>query len=72
MQVMTEEHHLKAIIHYNLAESEPSLCTSLQYRCDKNGFHEQNRVLGLGYTALKGDNWAFTPFWFSPNQPVQH
>ena len=27
-----------------------------------SGFHEQNRVLGLGYTGLSGDGWAFTPF----------
>ena len=54
---------LKGTIHYNLAESGASLYAQVYNTdADKNGFHEQNRVLGLGYTALKGDNWAFTPF----------
>lgn len=57
----------KGTIHYNLTESGVSLYAQV-YNTDKDdddfggGFHEQNRVLGLGYTGLKGDGWAFTPF----------
>jgi len=58
---------LKGTIHYNLTDSGVSLYAQV-YNTDKdddgNGgaLHEQNRVLGLGYTGLKGDNWGFTPF----------
>ncbi|MBF4423401.1 MULTISPECIES: outer membrane protein OmpK [Vibrio] len=57
----------KGTIHYNLTDSGVSLYAQV-YNTDKDNdgqgsaFHEQNRVLGLGYTGLKGDGWAFTPF----------
>ncbi|WP_159738091.1 outer membrane protein OmpK [Vibrio atypicus] len=52
----------KGSIHYNLTESGVSLYAQV-YNTDADaGFHEQNRVLGLGYTGLKGDGWGFTPF----------
>lgn len=54
----------KGTIHYNLTESGISLYAQI-YNTDKDKgpvLHEQNRVLGLGYTGLKGDGWAFTPF----------
>lgn len=52
----------KGTIHYNLTESGVSLYAQVYNTDADNGFHEQNRVLGLGYTGLKGDGWAFTPF----------
>ncbi|KHA60095.1 hypothetical protein NL53_13440 [Vibrio variabilis] len=54
----------KGTIHYNLTESGVSLYAQV-YNTDKDKgpvLHEQNRVLGLGFTGLKGDNWGFTPF----------
>ncbi|HAS64219.1 MAG TPA: hypothetical protein DCS35_17630 [Vibrio sp.] len=55
---------LKGTIHYNLTESGVSLYAQV-YNTDKDKnpvLHEQNRVVGLGYTGLKGDGWGFTPF----------
>ncbi|GLO61670.1 hypothetical protein MACH09_21780 [Vibrio sp. MACH09] len=53
----------KGTIHYNLTESGVSLYAQVYNTdADKSNFHEQNRVLGLGYTGLKGDGWGFTPF----------
>ena len=55
---------LKGTIHYSLADTGISLYAQV-YNTDKDispTLHEQNRVAGLGYTALKGDNWGFTPF----------
>ena len=52
----------KGTIHYNLTESGVSLYAQVYNTDSDAGFHEQNRVLGLGYTGLKGDGWAFTPF----------
>lgn len=53
----------KGTIHYNLTESGVSLYAQVYNTdFDEFGAHEQNRVLGLGYTGLKGDGWAFTPF----------
>ncbi|NIY84258.1 outer membrane protein OmpK [Vibrio hepatarius] len=53
----------KGTIHYNLTESGVSLYAQVYNTdADKSSFHEQNRVLGLGYTGLKGDGWAWTPF----------
>ncbi|MCG7499499.1 hypothetical protein MHO82_21775 [Vibrio sp. Of7-15] len=52
----------KGTIHYNLTESGVSLYAQVYNTDTDSGFHEQNRVLGLGYTGLKGDGWAFTPF----------
>ncbi|WP_194437524.1 outer membrane protein OmpK [Vibrio fluminensis] len=55
---------LKGTIHYNLTDSGISLYAQV-YNTDKDKgptLHEQNRVLGLGYTGLKGDGWGFTPF----------
>ncbi|NOI14678.1 outer membrane protein OmpK [Vibrio hepatarius] len=53
----------KGTIHYNLTDSGVSLYAQVYNTdADKSAFHEQNRVLGLGYTGLKGDGWAFTPF----------
>ncbi|GAK85280.1 putative exported protein precursor [Vibrio ponticus] len=53
----------KGTIHYNLTESGVSLYAQVYNTdADKSALHEQNRVLGLGYTGLKGDGWAFTPF----------
>ncbi|MDN3681392.1 outer membrane protein OmpK [Vibrio tapetis subsp. quintayensis] len=54
---------LKGSIHYNLGETGASLYAQV-YNTDGDAFafHEQNRVVGLGYTGLSGDGWAFTPF----------
>ncbi|MBL4831715.1 MAG: hypothetical protein JKY55_17740 [Aliivibrio sp.] len=52
----------KGTIHYNLTESGVSLYAQVYNTDTDTGFHEQNRVLGLGYTGLSGDGWAFTPF----------
>ncbi|KGK12631.1 outer membrane protein OmpK [Vibrio navarrensis] len=54
----------KGTIHYNLTESGISLYAQV-YNTDKDKgpvIHEQNRVVGFGYTGLKGDGWGFTPF----------
>ncbi|MEZ8130950.1 outer membrane protein OmpK [Enterovibrio norvegicus] len=52
----------KGTIHYNLTDAGVSLYAQIYNTDADNGFHEQNRVLGLGYTGLKGNGWAFTPF----------
>ncbi|MGY2572804.1 outer membrane protein OmpK [Vibrio sp. C8] len=53
----------KGTIHYNLTESGVSLYGQVYNTdADKAAFHEQNRVLGLGFTGLKGQGWGFTPF----------
>ncbi|AIW14927.1 outer membrane protein OmpK [Vibrio tubiashii] len=52
----------KGTIHYNLTDSGISLYAQVYNTDTDKGFHEQNRVLGLGYTGLKGDGWGFTPF----------
>ncbi|MGR6860973.1 outer membrane protein OmpK [Aliivibrio salmonicida] len=53
----------KGTIHYNLMDTKVSLYAQVYNTdADGTGFHEQNRVLGLGYTGLNGDGWAFTPF----------
>jgi hypothetical protein len=54
---------LKGTIHYNLGETNVSLYAQVYNTdADKSGFHEQNRVVGLGYTGLGGEGWGFTPF----------
>ncbi len=54
---------LKGTIHYNLLESDVSLYAQVYNTdSDKSSFHEQNRVVGFGYTGLKGEGWGFTPF----------
>ena len=52
----------KGTIHYNLMDTKVSLYAQVYNTDADSGFHEQNRVLGLGYTGLNGDGWAFTPF----------
>ncbi|MDC5856173.1 outer membrane protein OmpK [Vibrio europaeus] len=52
----------KGTIHYNLTDSGISLYAQVYNTDADSGFHEQNRVLGFGYTGLKGDGWGFTPF----------
>lgn len=54
----------KGTIHYNLFDTNVSLYGQI-YNTDKDKgptLHEQNRVVGLGYTGLNGDGWGFTPF----------
>ncbi|UPQ88509.1 outer membrane protein OmpK [Vibrio sinaloensis] len=51
----------KGTIHYNLMDTKVSLYAQV-YNTNGVNFNEQNRVLGLGYTGLQGDGWAFTPF----------
>ena len=54
---------LKGTIHYNIPKAQGVSLYAQVYNTDTDaGFHEQNRVLGLGYTGIKGDGWAFTPF----------
>ncbi|RBW64176.1 hypothetical protein DS893_15490 [Vibrionales bacterium C3R12] len=52
----------KGTIHYNLTDSGVSLYAQVYNTDADSGFHEQNRVLGLGYTGLGGEGWGFTPF----------
>ena len=52
----------KGTIHYNLTDSGISLYAQVYNTDTDAGFHEQNRVVGFGYTGLKGDGWGFTPF----------
>ena len=53
----------KGTIHYNIPNAQGLSVYAQVYNTDTDaGFHEQNRVLGLGYTGFKGQNWAFTPF----------
>ncbi|UGA54173.1 outer membrane protein OmpK [Vibrio sp. VB16] len=52
----------KGTIHYNLTDSGISLYGQVYNTDTDAGFHEQNRVLGLGYTGLNGDGWGVTSF----------
>ncbi|WCE29080.1 outer membrane protein OmpK [Vibrio sp. SCSIO 43137] len=54
----------KGTIHYNLTDSGVTLYAQV-YNTDKDKgptLHEQNRVIGLGYTGLKGDGWGVSTF----------
>ncbi len=52
---------LKGTAHVYLGDSGMSLYGQV-YNHDNANQSEQNRVLGLGYTALQGDNWFFKPW----------
>ncbi|MGR5093663.1 outer membrane protein OmpK [Vibrio maritimus] len=74
-----QKNSFKGSAHVYLGDTGVSLYGQV-YHHDNPFQSETNRVLGLGYTALSGDNWFFKPWvgvhditsWdsFSPNQNV--
>ncbi|GAL33057.1 putative exported protein [Vibrio maritimus] len=56
-----QKNSMKGTAHIYLGDSGVSLYGQV-YHHDNPAQSETNRVLGLGYTALKGDNWFFKPW----------
>jgi nucleoside-specific outer membrane channel protein Tsx len=56
-----QKNSIKGTAHVYLGDSGVSLYGQV-YHHDNPKQSETNRVLGLGYTALKGDNWFFKPW----------
>lgn len=51
----------KGTAHFYLGDTGASVYTQV-YNLSSEMLNEQNRVLGLGYTKLGGDNWFFKPW----------
>ncbi|MCL9773176.1 outer membrane protein OmpK [Vibrio methylphosphonaticus] len=56
-----QKNSMKGSAHVYLGDSGVSLYGQF-YHHDNPGQSETNRVLGVGYTALQGDNWFFKPW----------